>query len=46
MSCDMCEKTFSAESFDEWFGQMKTHYMSDDADVRRKLVPVARCDAV
>lgn len=33
MSCDMCEREFSAESFDEWFGQMKTHYMSDHADV-------------
>ncbi len=33
MSCDMCEKAFSAESFDEWFAQMKTHYMSAHADV-------------
>ena len=33
LSCDMCEKDFSAETFDEWFGQMKGHYMSDHADV-------------
>ena len=33
MSCDMCEKEFSAASFDDWFGQMKTHYMADHADV-------------
>lgn len=32
MSCDMCEQTFSAEDFDGWFAQMKTHYMSDHAD--------------
>ena len=32
MSCDMCDKEFSASSFDEWFGQMKNHYMSDHAD--------------
>ncbi|MFK7827690.1 MAG: hypothetical protein AB8G05_26325 [Oligoflexales bacterium] len=33
MSCDMCEKEFSAETFEEWFEQMKGHYMNDHADV-------------
>jgi len=33
MSCDLCEQEFSAGTFDEWFGQMKGHYMSDHADV-------------
>lgn len=28
----MCEKTFSDESFDGWFGQMREHYMSDHKD--------------
>lgn len=32
MSCDQCEKEFSAETFDAWFDQMKKHYMSDHAD--------------
>jgi hypothetical protein len=33
MSCDICEQEFSAASFDDWFGQMKQHYMSEHADV-------------
>ena len=33
MPCDMCEKEFSAQDFNEWFGQMRSHYMSDHADV-------------
>lgn len=32
MTCDLCETEFSAESFEEWFEQMKGHYMSDHAD--------------
>ena len=32
LSCDMCENEISAESFDDWFGQMKKHYMSNHAD--------------
>ena len=32
MSCDLCEKEFSAEKFDDWFGQMKAHYTSDHTD--------------
>lgn len=32
MSCDMCDKEFSANTFDEWFGQMKGHYGADHAD--------------
>ncbi len=33
MSCDLCPEQFSAESFEEWFEQMKKHYMSAHADV-------------
>ena len=33
LSCDMCDKAFSAETFDEWFELMKGHYMSDHADM-------------
>lgn len=36
MPCDMCDQQFSAESFDEWFGQMKGHYMSDHANVMKQ----------
>lgn len=35
-SCDMCNKEFSAETFDDWFKQMRSHYMSDHADVMAK----------
>jgi len=33
MSCDVCDEEFSAEDFDGWFGQMRSHYMSDHAEV-------------
>ena len=33
LACDMCETSFSAETFDDWFSQMKDHYMSDHADI-------------
>ena len=33
LSCDMCGKDFSAETFEKWFQQMKNHYMSDHAEV-------------
>lgn len=36
LSCDMCDKKFSADTFAEWFEQMKRHYMSDHADVMAK----------
>ena len=36
MKCDMCEKEFQAQSFDEWFGQMKSHYMNDHADFMKE----------
>ena len=32
MSCDMCKNEFTAETFEEWFGQMKKHYMDAHAD--------------
>jgi hypothetical protein len=28
----MCDQKLSAATFDEWFGQMKEHYMSAHAD--------------
>lgn len=33
LSCDMCEATFDAESFEEWFKQMMPHYMAEHADI-------------
>ncbi len=33
LSCDICELIFSAETFEQWFDQMKQHYISDHADV-------------
>ena len=33
LSCDMCDKEFSAATFEDWFEQMKPHYMSDHADI-------------
>jgi len=36
MKCDMCENEFEAESFDEWFAQMKNHYMTDHADFMKE----------
>ena len=33
LSCDICETTFDAETFEEWFQQMMPHYMVDHADV-------------
>lgn len=32
LSCDRCDREFSARTFDGWFEQMKTHYMSEHAD--------------
>lgn len=32
MSCDLCETEFSAESFEDWFNQMRQHYAEDHAD--------------
>lgn len=31
--CDVCGQDFSAETFDDWFKQMRTHYMAVHADV-------------
>lgn len=31
-SCDLCDKLFSAETFDGWFGQMREHYMKVHKD--------------
>ena len=33
MACDQCDKTFSADSFEDWFEQMKNHYMAAHADI-------------
>ena len=41
MSCDLCEKEFSGNTFEEWFEQMKVHYMKDHSDfmVQNKYKP-------
>ena len=36
LSCDICDKEFSAETFEDWFEQMKSHYMTDHADIMAK----------
>lgn len=36
MSCDLCEEEFSAETFEDWFKQMKDHYMQDHADFMKE----------
>ena len=33
LSCDMCDREISAETFEAWFKRMQTHYTSDHADV-------------
>ena len=32
MPCDLCDSTFSGETFEDWFKQMQGHYMNDHAD--------------
>ncbi len=32
LSCDICDKEFSAETFEGWIEQMMFHYMIDHAD--------------
>ena len=32
MPCDICEKEFSGKTFEEWFEQMRVHYVNDHAD--------------
>lgn len=32
LSCDICDTTFEAATFEEWFQQMMPHYMADHAD--------------
>ena len=36
MKCDICDSQFSAETFDDWFKQMQTHYMSYHADYMKQ----------
>ncbi len=33
LSCDMCDTTFDAETFEAWFDKMLIHYMADHADI-------------
>ena len=33
LSCDLCSRGLSADSFEDWFKQMYAHYMADHADV-------------
>ncbi len=32
LSCDLCDVSFDAETFEQWFQQMLSHYKSDHAD--------------
>ncbi len=32
LSCDICDKEFSADSFEAWMQLMMPHYMSDHTD--------------
>ena len=32
LSCDLCSRTFTAQTFDDWFKQMRGHYMADHAE--------------
>ena len=36
MSCDQCEKEFSAETFEVWFKKMQGHYMTDHEDFMKE----------
>lgn len=36
MKCDLCDKEFSADTFEEWFKQMQNHYMTDHADFMKQ----------
>lgn len=33
LSCDQCDTTFDADTFDDWFKQMQGHYMVAHVDV-------------
>jgi len=44
LSCDMCSRTFAAETFDAWFKQMYTHYMADHADVMAAMAGKPKAD--
>ena len=33
LTCDVCSKDFSAETFEGWFKEMQAHYTADHADV-------------
>lgn len=44
LSCDMCSRSFSAESFDNWFKQMSAHYMADHADVMAAMANKPKSD--
>lgn len=32
VTCDLCDKAFDAETFEDWLEQMKPHYMAEHAD--------------
>lgn len=35
LGCDLCDDEFSAKTFDDWFDQMKAHYMSAHTEVMK-----------
>ena len=44
LSCDMCSRTFSADTFDDWFKQMYAHYLADHADVMAAMANKPKSD--
>jgi hypothetical protein len=33
LPCDICAQDFAADTFEDWFTQMYTHYTADHAEV-------------
>lgn len=36
LSCDICDTTFEAATFEDWFKQMQGHYMREHADFMKE----------
>lgn len=36
LSCDLCETTAQAETFEEWMGKMKSHYAEAHQDFMKQ----------
>jgi hypothetical protein len=44
LPCDACDREFSAETFEDWFKQMRGHYMADHADVMAAMADKPRSE--